>query len=255
MAPDILANFRESLRDEGRRAATIDTYIGAAHEFLEFSKDRPFSSRPENVEAFLRKKREDGIGGTRRLTLFYALKKLMRFLNPNFEKFKFKAPSRERHLQPSFEYTAVEQMLERSRGNRGDWLLLRTLFATAMRREEVVRYRLGDLKFLPEGPIIEVRGKTGPRLVPIDEETARELKKERSSPFPKNASAVTRIVNWYAEKCGVRVPRTGSHALRRAVATYLHEQGMDLRQLQAILGHRNLHTYRRLHPFAKGAKK
>ena len=165
-----------------------------------------------------------------------------------------------------------------------DRAILETLYATAARRSEIVRLDLADLD--RAGRTLHLRGKGGKnRLVPVGEcalqwltryleETRPRLILDNSeqalflSGYGERLSAgylgnwVTRTVN------AAEVSKTGScHLFRHSCATHMHENGADIRLIQALLGHARLETtsiytevaithlkevYERTHPAAKG---
>lgn len=53
---------------------------------------------------------------------------------------------------------------------------------------------------------------------------------------------IYRIVRKYLEKAGLDVSKLSTHNLRHTFATLLYQSGVDLRQLQELLGHENLDT-------------
>jgi len=115
------------------------------------------------------------------------------------------------------------------------WLL--TLYATGMRREELVRLKISDID-------------TGRMLIRIRQGKG---KKDRDvmlfpgkGPHPKvevpiDSRSIFNAVQQAAQRAGLD-KRVHPHTLRHCFATHLLESGADLRTIQLLLGHADLDT-------------
>lgn len=104
-----------------------------------------------------------------------------------------------------------------SKGLKDRYALLSPAMLIVMRQWWREGDRLG--KMLPNGWLF-------PGMNPINPLTARQL---------------NRYVHQAAEDAGI-VKRVTSHTLRHCFATHLLERGVDIRYIQALLGHDKLHT-------------
>ena len=141
-----------------------------------------------------------------------------------------------------------------------DRAILETLYATALRRMELVRLGLGDL--CSESATMLVRGGKGARdrMVPLGSSAVdwigRYLSEVRAElvgphsgeilfltdfgePFGKNR--LGDLVRRYVVRSGF-TGRGACHLFRHACATHMLENGADIRYLQALLGHSQLST-------------
>lgn len=141
-----------------------------------------------------------------------------------------------------------------------DRALLETIYSTGMRRLEMVRLKLYDLQ-LDRGLLLVNQGKgSKDRYVPIGarasawlrlyiEEARPKLAIEpddmtvfltaQGEPFNRDHLTWTvreRIVAANTGKVGA------CHLLRHTMATLMHENGADIRHIQAILGHEDIRT-------------
>jgi site-specific recombinase XerD len=66
----------------------------------------------------------------------------------------------------------------------------------------------------------------------------------RHPPFgPLQASGVlSAIVRRRLERCGIRLPRAGSHLLRHSLATHLVRKKRRIKEIADLLGHQHIDT-------------
>lgn len=146
----------------------------------------------------------------------------------------------------------IRQLLDISKPDPRDHLILRTFYASAMRISEVAGILIADL-YLDELKIFVRDGKGDKdRYVLIDPETARLLadftagRALKEKVFRLGERQISRIVNEHAEKVGIpeRYEAIGRrftpHSFRHTCATHLYENGMDIYVLKDLLGHANI---------------
>lgn len=137
--------------------------------------------------------------------------------------------------------------------SRRDRALITLLADTGIRVSEAAS--LDDQALAPE--IIQVDGKTGPREVPISEETYRQLQAliEEKGPGPLFTSEITgkpltrsglyRAVRCALARAGIAGRRCGPHALRHTFGRQYIAAGGDIFSLQRIFGHSTLTMVKR----------
>ena len=141
-----------------------------------------------------------------------------------------------------------------------DRAILEAIYASGLRRMEVVNLKLFDLQ-LDRGLIVVRQGKgKKDRYVPIGERAAAWLRKyiaearpqlaiepddltvfltAEGEPFSRDHLTWTVRVHIVAAKTG----KVGAcHLLRHCMATHMHENGADIRFIQQILGHEDIKT-------------
>jgi integrase/recombinase XerD len=147
----------------------------------------------------------------------------------------------------------VAQLLKAARPGR-DRVLLQTAYALGLRLSELVALRVGDID--GQRRVVHVRRGKGAkeRLVPISERLLGLLRvwwQNHRSPqwlFPGrrrgqslSPSMVQRIFK--RTRVAAQINKQASvHTLRHSYATHLLEAGVDVRVVQALLGHTNLAT-------------
>lgn len=139
---------------------------------------------------------------------------------------------------------------------RRDRLIVHVLYATGMRRAELVNLKLVYVDF--ESNNIKVLGKRNKeRIIPLLDETRELLKaylEERSSLgkivdsdyvfLTKSGNKVYetlvyRIINRYFREVSAKVKKS-PHILRHTFATHLLNKGADLNSVKELLGHASL---------------
>ena len=140
-----------------------------------------------------------------------------------------------------------------------DWAALEMLYGTGLRRAELLRLGLSDLR-LAEG-LVYILGKGNKeRLIPLGKAACRALdvylREGRPhlldgntqslwvSSFhggPASHEELLKSIKALAKKAGIR-KRIGFHLFRHTCATHLLRGGADLRSIQTLLGHSDLNT-------------
>jgi len=172
------------------------------------------------------------------------------------------APRKPRTLPQFLTVEEVERLLsapnvKRPQGIR-DRALLEVMYGSGLRVSETVGLELPHLD-LQDG-LVRVRGKGAKdRVVPLTDAAVRWLSAYLEGVRPgwnlrgsnrvfltRRGGTLTRVAVWkllqkYARKAGIEKD-VHPHMLRHSFATHLLMGGMDLRTLQALLGHASLNT-------------
>jgi integrase len=125
-----------------------------------------------------------------------------------------------------------------------DTLLIETAYKTGLRRAELAHLKPQDLH---ENTLIVRQGKgQKDRMVPLTPDLARRLHalakdvKPGQTLFGLGAPWISMKIKQLAKKAGLTQMHT--HALRHKFATDLLESGVNIKAVQALLGHQNLNT-------------
>jgi len=139
------------------------------------------------------------------------------------------------------------------------YLIIRLLYATMARVSELVNIKIGDIDF--ELGMVRLRGKGNKeRIVPIDMETLQLIKNYLSDRLKFNKEDPL-LLNNFGKCLSVRTiqmdikkakekfgfsesKKVTPHVFRHTGATHLRLEGMDISELQDILGHSNPNTTR-----------
>lgn len=136
-----------------------------------------------------------------------------------------------------------------------DRMILELLYATGMRRSELIRLRVADLDLSKRQLLVRGKG-SKERLVPFSQQLGAQLQAHlelRQATFqqtdgplfltakgkPLYPKLVYNIVKRYLSAVSSSEQR-GPHALRHSFATHLSENGAELNAIKALLGHTSL---------------
>ncbi len=141
-----------------------------------------------------------------------------------------------------------------------DRAMLETLYATAIRRMELIRLRVWDVDWARSSLMIRLGKGAKDRIVPLGARAKVWLEAYRDEARPQlvagrdegtlflsrdgrplEAKRLSEKVRGYVEAAGIA--KAGScHLMRHTAATLMLEGGADIRFIQALLGHESLET-------------
>jgi integrase/recombinase XerC len=165
-----------------------------------------------------------------------------------------RTPSPKRPLPLHLGEADVAKLIEAAPTPR-DRAILETLYGGGLRVSELVGLDRDDLD-LRRG-VARVRGKGRKvRLAPLGGAAARALadwlgaRPRGQDPRPvflnrRGGRLTVRSVHRLIQQCALRAgvdPRATPHTLRHSFATHLLDRGADLREVQELLGHKNIAT-------------
>jgi integrase/recombinase XerD len=161
-------------------------------------------------------------------------------------------PRRGRALPKVFSKEEVTRILN-SAGNTKHKLLLWIIYSCGLRRSEATNILLTDIDRVRN--IIHIReGKGGvDRIVPVPNKVWSKYDEYMESYHPSkylfegqsggrySAESVYNVFKHALHKAGIQ-KEVGVHSLRHSFATHLHENGLDIRFIQELLGHKSSRT-------------
>jgi integrase/recombinase XerD len=161
-------------------------------------------------------------------------------------------PRRGRALPKVFSKEEVKLILNGSR-NLKHRLILWMIYSCGLRRSEVINIRITDLD--RTRGILNIKEAKGmnDRIVPVSEKVWEKVDEYFNSYHPVfwlfegqtggqySSESVYRVFKQALKNAGIRKD-VGVHSLRHSYATHLHENGVDIRYIQELLGHRSSRT-------------
>ncbi len=258
--------------DKGLSLNTQSAYKQDLIDFMRFLDKRKVAlvkAKAADIDAYLSSLKKRGLSTTSMARGLTTLRGFYKFLLMNKEISaspceRIDMPKLTRRLPRFLTLDEVETLLESPPltnpiGIR-DRVMLEVLYATGFRVSELINIRLNDLD-MQRGVISTIGKGEKERIVPIGEEAMKWIKryvdgargailndKDSGYLFVTNrGSAMTRqnfwiIIKKHAVSTGIEAGSIKPHVLRHSFATHLLERGVDLRHLQAMLGHADIST-------------
>ena len=265
---------------------TTSAYRTDLNQFLSFMATRKVSdmSRAENADImafmlYLREKQYSNATVARRTAAvksFYAFLVTIRAVTVGPTN-TIESPKVEREAPKSLSPNQVDELMElpqrvRSPERTRDRAMFEVLYCSGMRVSELVGLNIGDIDLSKK--IIRCVGKGKKlRILPISESALTALEEyldnaysqlvmEKQSPertlfVNHRGGRLTRqgfwlILKQYADELGVA--DLTPHMLRHSFAAHMITSGVDLRRVQALLGHASLSTTQIYSQMIKGAQ-
>lgn len=234
-----------------RSQRTIKYFKSILGVFLSFIKDKHVTQvNTYDLDAFLAYLRKRGWKPDSLYTAAVAIKRFLEYLGLYDNIAGFELPKRQKRLPRYLEPEEVELLVSHA-DNPRDKLIIRLLYTTGLRVSELVTLKKSDVDL--EDCSLRVLGKGGKeryvyfpkKLKPDLEKHMKNVKGEWLFPSKKGGhihyTTVERMLRNVAKKAGLRKKVT-PHILRHSFATKSLEEGMDIREIQELLGHSNLNT-------------
>jgi site-specific recombinase XerD len=273
----------EDMQLRGLSPNTQIAYVRSVRQLAEYWSKSPqeIASPQENDEEELRRyflylKNEKRVSSSTFSVMFYGIKFFYQYtLKRDWPTFALIQPTRERKLPVVLSRGEVRRVLGCIRRPHYR-VCLSTIYACGLRVGEGVALQVGDID--GERSVLQVRGGKGrkERCVPLPEANLRLLRRywathrhptwifptpPRYCPDPSSAvnhmsvGGTQQAFHLALRESGVQ-KAASVHTLRHAYATHLLEDGVNLRVIQAYLGHARIATtaiYLHLTPTSEGA--
>ena len=251
----------EELQRRNMSQITTRIYLRAVEEFAQYFKTPPDRLGLEHVRQYqahlFRDRKLEAVSVAQQLSAlrFFFLKTLKRpWMGEDMP-----VPKKPIRLPEILSREEVEQLIQCAQSPLHRVCLL-TLYATGMRREEVVRLKIEHID--SARMLIHIRQGKGKkdRDVMLSPRLLAELRDYWRSANPKpitylfpsksphpnadvpmTSKSVWGAVHAAAQRAGLE-KRVHPHTLRHCFATHLLESGADLRTIQLLLGHADLKT-------------
>jgi site-specific recombinase XerD len=231
---------------------TIKNYVRANKDLLDFSKRNPEEITENEVKKYLAEKALDR--SSMSIILFLsAVKYAFSSILGRDPTLRIKRPKREKKI-PSVLTKEEVKKLFRAIENKKSKLMISMIYACGFRVSELLNLKIKELDFEENiGHVRQAKGKKD-RIFNIPRFLSKPLKKqvkiqtEINQEFlftgPKGRLTdrnLQKIIKKAAEKAGIK-KNVHPHTLRHSFATHLLEKGVDIRYIQALLGHSSIAT-------------
>ncbi|MBU2535494.1 MAG: tyrosine-type recombinase/integrase [Chloroflexota bacterium] len=242
--------YHKELSESDRDPKTIDRYWGVAIRYQTWLGDREVNV--QTAKQFLAHLREQGYQPRSVILYYHALRPFFEFIRQPL-KLRLRKPET---LPPYYDPGDFEGLVAQARKGlyhqtaaqkRRNEALLLTFAYTGLRKSELLELQVCDLDFNRQCILVRLGKGRRQRVIPMSERIVIPLRQQCAGKTAQqkvfnglNGRSVYRIVTGLAKAAGL--DGFHPHSLRHFFATQLLEKGANLREVQLLLGHRDLTT-------------
>ena len=246
---DFLKRLETEIRILKMSDYTLRNYLIFNKELLEHAKKLPEEIDSQDIKNFLAYQMSDKASASNILFL-----SSVRFAYSNLlgkdPTMGIKRPKKENKLPSVLTKEEVLKLFDSAENFKSN-LMLKLLYSSGLRVSELVNLKPVDLNFNENtGWVRKGKGKKD-RMFFISEKLSKKLKKfvDKNSDWnylfsktnPLTTRNIQKIVQKAAQKAGIN-KEVHPHTLRHSFATHLLESGVDIRNIQELLGHSSINT-------------
>jgi integrase/recombinase XerD len=246
---EVVEKLKTELKIRGFSPLTVRNYTFFVDKFLKRMGKPPEELNEDDVKVYL----SEMFDSKSKNTIMLAAASLKFFFIEVLKKsfVNVPLPKKDRKLPEVLTKDEVRNLIE-STDTLKSRLIVSLLYSTGLRVSELVNLKMSDLNLGDKTGWVRHGKGSKDRLFVMSENLAVELKeyfesrgKENEYVFSKDKALTTRniqkIIKGARERAGIN-KKTTPHTLRHSFATHLLEQGIDIRVIQAMLGHSSLST-------------
>lgn len=242
------------LTAEGYSKSSIDTYKNMLEVFMGFIEKDPREITKQDVEDFqVNFWVKNGYSISTQRQFIAALKHLLADLPElQFETEMLVLPQKERILPKVLSVEEVMRILKMA-SNLKHLVIMSLLYSGGLRVSELINLRVTDLDFDRKQILLRKAKGRKDRYVNLSKYLEPTLKQYIDNYKPTTylfygqtqprytASSVRKLLSRASKRAGIE-KRVHPHMLRHSYATHMLENGIDLRHIQALLGHKKPET-------------
>ena len=247
--------YEKQLKIENKSKNTISNYISQVSHFLYFFKDEDIEYLTETkIRDYINHLRDEmNYSSSFQRILISAINNYYRIVyNRDIDRTELPYPISEKRLPKVISKEDVQKMITTTLNYKHKMIII-MLYSLGLRNSELSLLKQKDIDFDRE--IITIYNAKGrkDRQIPLPKSLIGPMKKymsdyavrdyflEGQNGNPYSGSSIGKVVKSAAEKVKVKLPVT-PHVLRHCFATHSLEKGVDLRYIQAMLGHSSSRT-------------
>lgn len=231
---------------------TIKSYLYALKEYFTFKENNLAELDQENIKNFLLHCEQKRISPQSRNLFLNAIKFYYRNIIRNSQKIDIQSAKKPKSLPIVLSRIEIRKIIESSR-NPKHKLLLSIAYGSGLRVSETISLKVHDLNI--DELTIHIKQAKGQkdRISIIPESIINELRNliagKEHNDFIFASERGGKLTTRTAQKVFANALRASGikknatfHSLRHSFATHLLENGVDIRYIQELLGHRNIRT-------------
>lgn len=231
---------------------TIKSYSRSLKEYFDYKKQRIENINPRNIKKFLLNKQSQGKAPQTTNLYLNAIKFFYRDVLKNKQNIDIKLAKRSKRLPIVLSRNEINKIIE-STINTKHRLIISLAYGAGLRVSEIPGLKVQDIDL--DELIIhlkEVKGKKD-RITLIPEKLKTQLQLFTNGKNNNNlvfvserggkltTETIQKVFKKSLKRAGIKKKAT-FHSLRHSFATHLLENGVDIRYVQKLLGHKNIRT-------------
>lgn len=243
---------------------TASSYKNDILKFKEFIEEKKLNLNKlnsEDITSFILSLKKKNYSSTSIVRILSGIRNFYKFMIGlgyiKNSQLNIESPKIEKKLPEILTYQEIEKILNLdkiSRKHIRNLAILELFYSSGLRVSEVCNLKVNDLNL--ENGFIKVKGKGDrERIALLNKKTIELLKKylnERKQNYSEylflnnqgkkiSRQSIWKIVKKYAKYAGIN-KNVKPHTLRHTFATHLLNEGLDLRVVQELLGHKSIAT-------------
>ena len=253
----VFIQYTDELMRKKYSFQTVKSYRGAFKEFcMAFEEKQPSEIRPQDAKAWLTLKVKEGWSESSLVNMVCALRfYYINILQREDWTFYLPFPRREEKLPVILRFEEVVCLFDQLENLKHKTMIMMG-YAGGLRVSEVAAIKKSDID--RDRMVIHIKGAKGKkdRYVPLSEALLQSLDRYYDAYNPREYVFEGQSMDHYSTRSlqkifqkarkGANITKKVSfHSLRHSFATHLHEQGTDIRIIQALLGHSSVKTTER----------
>lgn len=238
-----------------RSEKTIETYKCQINHFLHHFKHVEIETiQPEMIRQYIFDKvNREGYSRSFQNQVINAIKRYYEYVfGREFSDFELPRPEKGFHLPKVISREEIQKIFDITR-NQKHKTILALLYGCGLRLNELLELKVQDVDFEAKTLFVNKGKGDKQRIIPLGLNLINQLNGYMKSYLPKvylfygqgqiqySPKSVQQIVSRKAFEAGIK-RRVTPHTLRHCFATHLLEDGVDLRIIQVLLGHRSSKT-------------
>ena len=251
-AEKLLQKTKEELVLRNYSKRTVDSYIFCLKKYFEFIRRKDTFTPSKNVRNFLLKLHSKGKAAQTINLHLNAINFFYREILRKPLKVKIKTARKSKRLPVVLSRDEIRIIIDQI-DNKKHKLMLALGYGAGLRVSEVVNLKVMDLDL--DQLVVHIKSGKGKKdritVIPksivsglksliVDKNNAEYVfKSERGGRLTTHTAQ--KVFSQALKKAGVNKPAT-FHSLRHSFATHLLENGVDVRYVQELLGHKNIQT-------------
>ena len=245
---NVIENLRTELKLKGFSEKTVQNYAWFVGKFLEHSKKRAEDLNEDDCKRYI----ASIIDEKSRNTVSLASSVIKFFYSEILNKplLKFKMPKKEGKLPEVLTKDEIKMLINAAETEKSRIMML-FLYSSGLRVSELVNLKVSDMDLKEKCGWVR-KGKGGKdRLFFLSDFLMKPMQdylgKNPENKFlfscekPLTTRNIQKIIKAASIKAGIK-KNVHPHSLRHSYATHLLDAGVDIRRIQSLLGHKNIHT-------------